>query len=197
MLGNKKKMDDILSAIRKGKVERDKIIGQLYHDVDLRNKVQTMLYSMGGKSSDFNHIFNSSLMQFIKTVVKNKELVINSSIPQYIVGIAKYVWYKEIKTNKDKRTENIEEIFDMSIGSTPEDLVIDHNQKEVIHKILGIIGKKCKEVLMYWANGYKMREIAKLVGYKSEGMAKKKKHLCMNRLQKHVANNPSIISILR
>ena len=85
----------------------------------------------------------------------------------------------------------------MASGVTPEDLVIDFSQKKLIENLLSYLGRNCKEVLMYWANGYKMKEIAKLVGYKSEGMAKKKKHLCMDKLQKHIANNPSIIAILR
>ena len=188
---------DVLSAIRKGKVERDKIIDQLYHDAELRNEIREMLLRKGGQSSDFNHVFNTCLMQFIKTVVKKRDLVINCSIPHYIVGIAKYTWYQEIRIKNNNRTDSIENIFDLSIGTTPEDLIIDHNQKETIQRVLSILGAKCKEVLMYWANGYNMKEIAKLVGYKSEDVAKKKKHLCMDKLQKHIANNPSIIAILR
>ena len=186
-----------LSEIRSGKTSRDKVIKHLYHDQALRGSIQSMLSKKGGKREDFDMVFNTALMQFIKTVVKNAEMNISSTLNSYITGIAKYVWYAELSKRKKHQVEPIENYFDIAGDTTPESLVINFSQKELVHELLQNLGKNCKEVLLYWANGYKMQEIAKLLNYKSEGMAKKKKHICFKELLTYLGNNPHIKKILQ
>ena len=66
----------ILSEIRSGKRGRDRIITSLYNDVELRDKIKSMLYNKGAKDDDFSLVFNNSLIQFMKTVIKNKDFEI-------------------------------------------------------------------------------------------------------------------------
>lgn len=196
MLNTENRTNALLKMIRATKVERDKAIAELYTDQELNNKILSNLLKNGGKHEDFDVIFNTTLLQFIKTVAKNDTFEINSSIHNYIVGIAKYVWYKELKTRKKTKYVEIGNYFELKTETTPESLVIDHSRKELVSKLLNQVGSKCKEVLMYWANGYKMKEIAKFLGYKSEGMARKKKHQCFKELLVYVDNNPEIKNIL-
>ena len=156
-----------------------------------------MLLKKGANSDDVETIFNTSLMQFMKTVVNNKEFEISTSIDSYIIGIARYVWYNELRQQIKNRSEEIEDQYDLSTDVTPESLVIDHSQKDIIAELLSYLGKNCREVLMYWANGYKMVEIAELVGYKSPNMARKKKYKCLKELLTFLDKNPHIKSILR
>lgn len=156
-----------------------------------------MLRKKGADADDVETIFNTSLIQFMKTVIKNDELEISTSIDSYIIGIARFVWYKELKQRNKNRTEEIEGQYDLSSDVTPESLVIDHSQKDTISELLSNLGKNCREVLMYWANGYKMLEIAEIVGYKSPNMARKKKYKCLKELLIFVDKNPHIKSILR
>ena len=58
-------------------------------------------------------------------------------------------------------------------------------------------GKNCKEVLMLWAYGYKMKEIANIMNYKSDNMAKKKKYKCFKELLEFLEQNPEAKSALR
>jgi len=192
-----KNIDSIISRIRSCKKDRDEVIKKLYYNKALRSMILSMILNKGGKVEDFNSIFNTSIMQFIKTVVKNKDFKINKSVNGYILGISKYIWYAELRLNAKTRVEPVETFFSLASEITPESLVIDFDKKETINKLLVNLGKNCKEVLMYWANGYKMKEIAKLVGYKSEGMAKKKKHICFKELMIFLDKNPHLKSILR
>ena len=190
-------INSTLVGIRSGKTGRDKVIKQLYNDQSLRSGIQAMLFKKGGTADDFDMVFNRALMQFIKTVVKKDNVNITTTINNYIAGIAKYVWYAELTKRKKHQAEPIENYFNIATGTTPENLVIDFSQKELIHELLQNLGKNCKEVLLYWANGYKMLEIAKLLNYKSEGMAKKKKHICFKELLAYLADKPHIKKILQ
>jgi DNA-directed RNA polymerase specialized sigma24 family protein len=43
---------------------------------------------------------------------------------------------------------------------------------------------KCRQLLnLYYRDGYRMKEIAELMGYKSQEMAIKQKHRCLNYLK--------------
>ena len=187
----------ILSEIRSGKNGRDKVIKQLYFDAKLKNKISSMLLKKGANTDDVETVFNTSLMQFMKTVIKNKDLEVSTSIDNYIMGIARYVWYKELRQQIKNRSDEIEDQYDLSTDVTPESLVIDHSQKDLITELLSYLGKNCREVLMYWVNGYKMAEIADLVGYNSSNMARKKKYKCLKELLTFLDKNPHIKSILR
>ena len=50
---------------------------------------------------------------------------------------------------------------------------------------------------MHWANGYSMKEIAVLMDYKSDMMAKKKKYKCFKELLNYIEKHPEIKNVLR
>lgn len=187
----------MLDRIRSGKKGRDAVIGELYYDQSLINRIHGVLHKYGGKKEDFEDVFNASLMQFIKSVLKNKDLVLTSDVSSYICGIAKFVWLGELKKRGKHQTDNIDDQYDLADNFTPETLLINHSKKELIATLLQRLGRNCKEVLMYWANDYKMSEIADMMDYKSEGMARKKKHNCFKELLSIVELNPDIKKILK
>lgn len=186
-----------MTKIRSGKAGRDEVIGILYYDEVLRNKIRMVINKYGGKTSDFEEVFNTALMQFVKTVIKNKDMVISNTLHSYICGIAKFVWMNKSKKENKIRTEDIDDQYDISSDTTPESLLLDQSKIENLNELLEKLGKNCKEVLMYWANGYSMKEIADLMGYKSDNMAKKKKYKCFKELLDFLEKNPEVKKALR
>ena len=197
MLEITKNTDVIMSKIRSGKAGRDEAIGILYYDEVLRHKVNFVIKKYGGQSSDFEEVFNTSLMQFVKTVIKNKDMVITSTLHSYLCGIAKFVWMNKSKKENKIHTENIDDQYDIQADTTPESLLLDQSKIENLNELLEKLGKNCKEVLMHWANGYSMKEIADMMGYKSDNMAKKKKYMCFKELLDYLEQHPEIKKTLR
>lgn len=186
-----------MNKIRSGKAGRDEIIGMLYSDEVLRSKIGLIVKKYGGQAADFEDVFNTSLMQFIKTVLKKREMVINSSIHAYICGIAKFVWMNHSKKLNRIQTENIDDQYDIQTDGTPESLLLDQTKADLLNDLLGHLGKNCKEVLLLWSNGYSMKEIAKVMNYKSDNMAKKKKYKCFKELLDYLEKHPEIKNTLR
>jgi len=67
----------------------------------------------------------------------------------------------------------------------------------MLQKVLSVIAGRCKEVLMLWAAGHSMKEVAKELQYKSDGMARKKKSECMKELLTYLYNHPKVKEQLR
>lgn len=188
---------ETIKRIRSGKTGRDEVISNIYNDNVLRAKIESVVIKYGGKKSDFQTVFNNVLMQFVKTAIKNKNLEINSSLHAYLCGIAKYNWLNHTKKETKHRSEDIDEQYDLSSNITPETLLIDQGKIELLSALLKKLGKNCKEVLMYWANEYSMVEIAEMMDYKSDMMARKKKYKCFKELLSFLEANPEIKNILR
>lgn len=186
----------ILVDIRSGKEGRDRVLIQLYKDEKLRIGVVNVVRKLGGTSEDFEDVFSTTLMQFVKTVINRPELTIKHQLNTYIISIAKYICMAQRKKNKNLNL-NYDMNNELDFEEGPESLVIIKEKIYLLHEVISSLGDKCKEVLMYWANGYRMKEIAKLMGYKSENMARKKKYKCFKALLIMMEKNPKIKSALR
>ena len=197
MLEINKDTEVITAKIRSGKVSRDEVIRKLYHDEVLRNKIRSVIKKYGGRESHFDYVFSRVLMQFIKTVVKNKEMIITTSLHAYLCGIAKYVWMNLSKKANKIHVEDVDDQYDIKSDTTPESLLLDHARIEGLNLLLEKLGKNCKEVLLLWANEYSMKEIAKVMNYKSDNMAKKKKYKCFKEVLDYLEKHPEIKKVLR
>lgn len=190
-------IDVLLRNIRFNKSERDAAIASLYHDTALKEAIKSTLLSKGARAEDIQDIFGETLLQFVKTVVKNPTLELAVGLKRYLQGIAKHVWYNRLR--KEGKHDHID--LDSAIGLEGdiqvEELVLKKEKYTLLHELVGKMGSKCKDVLMYWANGYDMQKIASFMDYKSSDMAKKKKFLCMKKLLLYIEQNPQIKEALR
>lgn len=187
----------LVSKIRSGKTGRDEVLVSLYHDEELRNKINQIARKFSDQKIDLDLIFNTTLMQFVKTVVNNKDFAIQSSLYSYMSGIAKYTILNELKKSNQLRTEDIDDQYNIQDDHTPESLIINQSKVDQLNELLKKLGRNCKEVLMHWANGYSMKEIAAMMNYKSDMMAKKKKYKCFKELLQYLEKHPEIKNVLR
>lgn len=193
----KEDITELLKQIRSGKQGRDAVIAKLYYDDTLISRVRSTLGKYGGRPSDFDDVYNRTLLQFVKTVVQKPDFEINTDLYSYLSGVAKYVWFGILRKKGNKIHDDIDEHRDIAGVGNPESLLIDESKKELIQSLLDKLGKNCREVLMYWANGYSMKEIAQMMEYKSDIMARKKKHLCFKQLLKLLEEYPELKELLR
>lgn len=190
--------DQVLTKIRSGKEGRDLVLTHLYNDTKLSSGIKSVIYKMGGSEENFKDVFASTLMQFVKTVLQKPDLVIKHELNTYITSIARYLWLaNKRKDSKYSFQELPIEDSDENWEDGPETLVLKKEKFFLLQELMDELGTNCKEVLMYWANGYKMKEIAELMNYKSADMAKKKKYQCFKALLSYLEENPNIKSALR
>jgi DNA-directed RNA polymerase specialized sigma24 family protein len=159
--------------------------------------IKKYVLSHHGNEEDVHIVFDDMIVQFIKSVFSNHELHIETELNAYLMGIAKHLWYAESK--KRIRLKSTETLDNQDLASTETmalDLMVHSENMVILEKLMSRIGSKCKEVLMYWAHGYNMEEIAKLLQYKSEGMVRKKKSICLKELVTLVQAQPDLKNLL-
>ena len=112
------------------------------------------------------------------------ELAITVSFDTYIISICKNIAKNYLR---DKKTiiesSSIEEIIDATI----QDITFPNYQIS-LNILIVELGEPCKSILnSFYYENKNMDEIAKMMNYKTEQVAKNRKHSCMNEL-KNVIN---------
>lgn len=151
----------------------------------------------GGTSDEAKMIYHEVIVQFVKTVFSRSEFTLESDLSAYLIGVARFVWFKELNSKNKNNFEPLEHHeLTLYSNSNIEFDIIGNEKLEMLEFILSKLGSKCKEVLMYWSHGYSMQEISLLLGYKSEGMVRKKKFLCIAELSSYIRSHPHLLETL-
>lgn len=188
--------NQIVNLLRGSRTEREKALRFLYQDDSLKGAVIKMLSKNRGDKSDYDNLIHQTLIRFYKLCIKNKTFELETNYVTYILGIARNVWKGELNKRKKKSTESLES--DMEIPEEALDVsFLQDERREILLQLLNRLGTNCREVLMFWSQGYSMNEIAERMEYKSPGMAKKKKHICIKELFNFLEEHPEIIELLR
>lgn len=187
---------ELLQGLRGNRTERERMLKYLYNDMALRGALMRMLLNNKGNKTDYDHLFSQALTRFYKTCISKPSFELKTSYINYIKGIANFVWIKELKDRNKYVTEEID--FDLDIIEEAVDIkYFEKEKRTLLRGILGNLGMNCREVLMFWSQGYTMVEIAERMNYKSPGMAKKKKHNCIRELYSFLEENPEIVEALK
>ena len=187
---------EIVSGIRATRSEREHILKQLYNDVALRGAIMRMLLRNNGSNDDYENLISETLTRFYKICITKQSFELKTNYINYLVGIAHFVWIGELKVISKHKAEALSEEIEL-IEEMVEVEFLNKERRSLINDLLEKLGQNCKEVLMFWSSGYTMLEIAQKMSYKSAGMAKKKKHVCIKELYAFLESNPKVLEELR
>lgn len=185
---------EIIEKVRLGIEGRDEVLVALYEDQKLRRKVFGTLKKIGCPEDTADQQFVDAIINFTRSCRK-ENFVIKSDLHNYIVGTAKNLWRKQV--TKQQKTTLLDENPIVSDNDTPLIILLNAEQKEPIRKLLSLLDAKCREVMKLWASNHKMTDIALQMDYKSEGMARKKKHHCKKSMYKIIEDHPELADELR
>jgi RNA polymerase sigma factor (sigma-70 family) len=177
-----------LDQLLKGLQARDhQTLKAIYKD--FYPKVLGYIISKGGGSEDAKDIFQESIMVIYKLLEKD-ELDIQQDFGSYVIGIAKRIWLKQI------RSKNIHERFVQSssgdeVEDHPSDIELENEvELDLIRKHILKLGDDCRNILMWSAEGKTNDEIAVLMKYKSEKTVRTKKYKCKTALIELIKKDP-------
>jgi len=185
---------EIINRVRRSIDDRNAVIKELYKDAAINKAVIGTLVKMGCDEKTAQDCKTDAIIAFIKSCYK-PEFQIKSSITNYLIGAAKNIWLKGV--TKTKLEDTTEEVTSVETDPSIEDSLISHEKKQLLNALINKLDDTCKKVLALWTANHRMKKIAEQMNYKSEGMARKKKHQCMQRLYAIIADNPGIKAELR
>lgn len=188
----------LLDNLRGDKKNRDDAIRSIALNQEIKLAISSYVMRNSGSEDDASIIFTDTIVAFSKKVLMDRTFVLETKLKAYMLGIAKFIWIDELNVRKKQPSNFSINDFDISDSTENQyDKIVKGERGEMLSNILSQMKVNCKEVIKYWAAKYNMVEIANLLGYKNEAVARKKKSECMKELIGYLNANPEIKKVLR
>jgi RNA polymerase sigma factor (sigma-70 family) len=177
-------------AIQEGlRLRSDYIINFIYKE--FFPLIRFLVTQNGGTDEDAEDTFQDGII-IIYNKININQFVLTSSFKTYMYSVCRNLWLQKLNKRKaifDKLSD-VEEYIDL-----PKAMLAEANVEEAeMHRIIQIhflsLHDDCQKVLRLFTKNIPLREITKIMGFKTENYAKTRKYLCKEELKKRIADDP-------
>lgn len=180
---------DIITGLEAGGVQRRIAEKALFEQYFYLIRHGSKKYSIS--EDDAASAYSDAIISIIDNVAGHK-FEGRSSLKSYIykVFLNKCVdIVRKETTNKSRvnKTTDLNDFLNMMPDNTKSIIqkIIDANQQMVLKQKLQEIGEKCKQLLLYFEDGYSDKEIAAIMSYNSSDVVKTSRLRCLEKLRKN------------
>lgn len=183
--------------ILKGILRHDNLIlqhiyKQFYYQVNLFIKRNS------GNEDDANDIFQEAIIIIYRKLKENDLVFKMSSFQGYLFSVCRFLWLKELEKRKieQQRLNDslpfLEEIYDDNLV----EIVRKNERYGLYQKHFKTLSTDCQKLLQLFFEKIPMTEIAKIMGYKGDNYAKKRKYTCKELLVSRIKNDTEFKKII-
>ena len=147
-------------------------------------KVNAFVRKNSGTEEDVSDIFQEAIIVIYRKLKENDLLFENRSFETYLFSVCRLLWLKNlrtIKTEKEKINDSLpfnEEVYDDDLNN-----VIEKNERYLLYqKHFRNISTDCQKILQMFFDKVPIRQIAQVMGFKSEKYVKSRKFKCKDLL---------------
>lgn len=152
-------------------------------------EIKYFIIRNSGNEDDAKDIFQEALIVIYKQT-KEENLELTCGFYTYLYSVSRFIWLKQLKRKKIV----LNDIYELGEATElQEDLLAlfdDYEKYGLYQTHFKELGDDCKKILKLFFENYSLKEIAEIMGYKSENYAKKKKFYCKEFLVKSILNDP-------
>lgn len=183
--------EEILAGLRK---RDNRVLQYIYKNTF--NPVKQLVIHNTGSENDAEDIFQEALIIVFKKLREDKNFVLDAAFSTYMYSICRLLWMKHLrqirKVNIDPLNRDLEERieFEEPLPVQDEDL-----RFAIYQRTLSQIPEDCQKILRLTAENAKAREIARQLGFRSEGYVRKRRHFCKEYLVNKIKEDPEYQAI--
>ncbi|NOU61581.1 RNA polymerase sigma factor [Marinifilum caeruleilacunae] len=142
--------------------------------------IRNFIENNNGNEEDARDLFQEAIIVIYRKM-KKEPLVLSCNFKTYIYSICKLLWLKQLEKKKNSNEINSEGVLDNRLDEASE--TFDQTERyRLYQKHFQNLGPDCKKVLQLALDKISLKEIAEIMGYKSEKYAKKRKYQCKQML---------------
>ena len=170
--------EEIIDGLRK----RDNRVLQYIYKNSF-NAVKQLVVHNAGSDSDAEDIFQEALIIIFKKLRDDADFKLTANFTTYIYSISRLIWLKHLKQIKrieiDPLNRDMEERIEFEEPLPVEDKDL---RMAIYQRTLSQIPEDCQKILRLTAEDITSREIARQLGFRSEGYVRKRRHFCKEYL---------------
>lgn len=159
----------ILELFKDG--QREKAFGKLY---SLYPKIESLILSKGGQKQDASDVFQEALIILNRNLEKS-DFKLTSSFYTYLYSVSRFIWKD---TQKKFSKEELKNFNDTEVEYFHG--VLEEKKYQRAERSFLQLGNRCQELLrLFYHKAMSFREIAKVMQFSSEKIAKNQKYKCL------------------
>ena len=183
---------DLLNGI----LRNDTVVLQYIYK-NFYSKINFFIKKNSGDDDDANDIFQEAIIIMYRKLKAN-ELVLDCTFETYLYSVSRFLWLKQLekrKLEKEKIKDNHE--YNDDIYDDGLEKVVDLNERyRLFQNHFANLGKDCQKILQLYFDKVPLKNIAQIMGFKSEKYAKKRKFKCKEYLIKSIKQDLEYKKIL-
>jgi RNA polymerase sigma factor (sigma-70 family) len=176
---------EILSGLRD---KNGKVLDFIYENHYYR--IQNFVTRNSGTGEDAQDVFQDAILVIFQKLQK-EEIILDCSFGTYLYSICRLLWLKQLK-KKSQTKAFIEESEETVKLDDSLDVIHDKNERYNLYlKHFNKLSYNCQKILELFLARISSKEIARVLGLKSEQYVKKRKHICKEKLVESIKNDPN------
>ena len=154
------------------------VLGELF----MRHKKMVFSYvnSNGGNEADAEDLLQEAIIVLWQNVCADR-FTLKAKLSTYILAVVKNMWRAELR--KRSRLSNGAPPEQADGTASPLELLIDEEQKILLHAVLDSLNPVCRDLLLlFYFEERNLKDIAGILGFANSDVAKAKKYQCKKAL---------------
>lgn len=177
-------------AILDGLKKRDSgIIRHVYKE--FYPTIKFLITTNSGAETDAEDVFQDALVVLFKKIAK-EDLILTSSFKTFLYSICRNLWLQRLDrrvfSNEFLDMEDLNELQDNLYIEQPEE---EHEKYRLFQQHFLKLSEDCQKILHLFLGKTSLKEIAEIMGFKTEKYAKTRKFMCKEKLKNSIINDPN------
>ncbi len=142
-----------------------------------------------GTEEDARDIYQDALMVIYQKQQK-ESLTLSCSFSTYLYSVCRLLWLKQLEKRKQQLTVTEESGIFVEVNDNILDIFNLNEKYKLYQDHFNRLSFSCQKVLELFLAGIPLKEIANILGFKSEQYAKKRKYQCKEKLVISIKSDP-------
>jgi len=188
VIDNRSKTHYTNETIIAGLKARDRVVINFIYKQSFR-QIKFLVTTNSGSQMDAEDIFQDAMIVIYKKISADN-LNLTSSFETFLYSICKHLWLQRLgKREFNLEFKDIAENVERQDDHNMEELVEDSERYNLFQQHFLKLSIKDQKVLKLYMSKTSLKEIALIMGYKSDKYAKHRKFLCKEKLKNSILND--------
>jgi RNA polymerase sigma factor (sigma-70 family) len=153
--------------------------------------IKFLITTNSGTETDAEDVFQDALVVLFKKIAR-EDLILTSSFKTFLYSICRNLWLQRL----DRRVFSNEFLEMEDLSELQENLYLEQPEEEqdkyrLFQQHFLRLSEDCKKILQLFLAKTSLKEIAEIMGFKTEKYAKTRKFMCKEKLKNAIISDPS------
>ncbi len=153
--------------------------------------IKFLITTNSGTETDAEDVFQDALVVLYRKIAR-ENLILTSSFKTFLYSICRNLWLQRLDRrvfrNEFLELEDLSELQEITYSEQPEE---EQEKYRLFQQHFFRLGEDCQKVLKLFMSKISLKEIADIMGFKTEKYAKTRKFMCKEKLKNSIINDPN------